>query len=445
MRTPLRLLLALLFGLYLAACETHSVGPTDEVTSAISSNPSLSGGILARSQPLPTPTAVPTPTSTPEPTQAQLRLVIWWAAELLPTPGSAAETVLNAQFAGFRNSPDAPSLIVRAKRSEGVGGILSTLRSASRVAPGALPDLALLRRADLPAAARDRLIAPLSASMPAALRRNLTPAALALGTVEDVVYGVAYLLEVQHVVYRPAAFETPPLTFAAVLDAGQPFAFPLGGEDGVNTALLIPYAVAGGQLADEAGAPVLDEAPLRTVLEFYEQAVAAGLIGPEALAYHTAEDYWDAFLDGAFDLAQVDSSIYLTSSLQQMGLVAAPPITTTGEARTCLDGWLWVMTTSDPDRQAGAWRLLEWLMQAERQAAFAQAMNRVPSLESALALWNAGDYGALMATLLANDTPILAGNSGPAVETLQAALEAVINGEQSAAEAAEAATGSTPS
>ncbi len=436
MRTPLRLLLALLFGLYLAACETRPVGPTDQPTSAASLNPALPVGLLARSQPLPTPMAVPT--STPEPVQAQPRLVIWWAAELLPAPGSAAETVLNAQFTGFRNSPDAPLLVVRAKRSEGVGGILSTLRNASRVAPGALPDLALLRRADLLAATRDRLIAPLSASMPAELRRNLTPAALALGTVEDVVYGVAYLLEVQHIVYRPAAFETPPLTFAAVLNAGQPFAFPLGGEDGVNTALLIPYAAAGGQLSDEAGTPVLDEAPLQTVLEFYEQAVAAGLIGPEALAYHAPADYWDAFLDGAFDLAQVDSSTYLASSSQQTGLVAAPPITTTGEALTCLDGWLWVITTSDPDRQIGAWRLLEWLMQAERQAAFAQAMNRVPSLEPALALWNAGDYGALMATLLANDTPILAGDSSPALETLQAALEAVLNGEQPA-------TDSTPS
>ncbi len=432
MRTPLRLLLALLFGLYLAACETRPAGPTDQPTSAASNNPALSVGVLARSQPF--PTAAPTPT--PEPIHTQPRLVIWWAAELLPAPGSAAETVLNAQLEGFRSSPDAPPLVMRIKRSEGVGGVLSTLRSASRVAPGALPDLALLRRADLLTAARDGLIAPLSDTLPPALRRDLAPAALALGMVEDVVYGVAYTLEVQHIVYRPAAFETPPLTFAAVLEAGQPFAFPLGDDDGASSTLLIQYAAAGGRLSDGTGEPVLDEAPLRAVLEFYEQAVAGGLIGPEALAYHTAEDYWDVFLNGTFNLAQVDSSTYLASSPQQMGTVAAPPITGTGETLTYLDGWLWVMFTSDPDRQARAWRLLEWLMRAERQAAFAQAVNQVPSLEPALALWNPGDYSTLMHALLENEMPLLAGTTLPAAEALQAALEAVLNGEQSAAEAA---------
>lgn len=343
--------------------------------------------------------------------------------------------VLRAQIEDFQN---AHGLLVqwRAKRLNGAGGIMSTLRTASAVAPGALPDLVLLRREQLLIAVDTGLIYPPDDLLAVTTTGGIYNQALALGQVNGTLYGIPYTVTIQHSVYRESLFNTPPTSFAAVLDAAQPFAFPAAPTEGVSQTVLLQYLAAGGRLAAEDGSPLLDEEPLAAVLAFYEAAVADELLAEEALAYQSTLDYWADFLSGELGLAVIDSNTYL-GSLGQVPNVSVAPIWTSEDSTplTTLDGWLWAITTTDPDRQAQAAVFLDWIMQADRQASLAQNLGRLSSRP-----WDDDVYSQLVRELLDSEQLIVADEINAALaSTLQNALLAVLNGEASASEAAAAA------
>ena len=89
------------------------------------------------------------------------RMVLWWPEQLAPAGNPAAIELLNSQLDAFQSLQGNVTLQLRLKANEGANGILATLRAASPVAPGVLPDLALMQRADMLVAARDGLIHPL--------------------------------------------------------------------------------------------------------------------------------------------------------------------------------------------------------------------------------------------------------------------------------------------
>ncbi|MBN1965182.1 MAG: hypothetical protein JW910_11090, partial [Anaerolineae bacterium] len=211
----------LVLGLVLAAC---AAAPTT-TPAAMPVQTQRTSGVMRESNtqetirfqdatPASTPASVSTstpgasPTITPTPGDTRADVIIWWPASLLPDPDTPAEATLNAQVDEFQ-SAHGMSVLLRAKRLLGAGGIMSTLRTAGQVAPGALPDLALVRREQLLAAAGTGLIYPLDNLLPDSALRGLYPQALALGEIDGVLYGVAYTLRVQHIVYRESVFTTP--------------------------------------------------------------------------------------------------------------------------------------------------------------------------------------------------------------------------------------------
>ncbi len=448
MRMFTRTLLALPMLLLLVACVSTptATSPTSTAapisSSAGGSDPSSGQATVLVQQ----GTAVtPTPQDNPAPAATSVSeeatrpdVVVWWPAALAPAPDSGAAETLDGQFNEYADR-QGQTLHIRTKRLEGTGGILSTLRTAGLVAPAALPDLSLLPRESLAAAVSAGLVYPLDEQLPETITHDLFPWAMALGEVDGSLYGVAYTLQIAHIVYRETVFDRPPTTLAAVLAEGQPFAFPAGVENGVNEAVLIQYLAAGGRLAGEDGSPLLDEEPLLAVLGFYEQAVADELVGAEVLEYTSVTDYWDDFLGGALSLALVDSTTYLNSHSLIPNAIAAPILTDDAAPYTLLSGWLWVITTADPDRQAAAIDLLDWLMREEHQFELTHALGWLPSQPGALQMWPQDAYNTLAGELLTSDHLLLESSRSPAATALQTALEAVLRGEQTAADAAAAA------
>lgn len=444
MRNPAYYALAALAALTLAACAgSQNTAPATRAAAAASplpvtvirTGPAASQGMLSMqaASATPTPAVTPTPSAPPRPD-----VVVWWPAALMPGEEDPAAAELNAQTENFRETR-ARSLLIRTKRVDGPGGIMSTLHTAREVAPGALPDLALLPPESMAIAAETGLIYPLDDLLPTTLSRTLYPEATALGQVNGIQYGVPYLLRVQHTVYRETAFETPPTTYEAVLDSGQPFVFAVGPENNLNDMLLIQYTAAGGRTAGDDGRPLLDEEALLTVLTFYEEAVSSGVIDAAVLEYDSPADYWDGFLSGMLSFVQVDSSTYLPALGQVPNTAAAPVPTTDGQPLTTLSGWMWVLTTTDPDRQTRALEFLDWMMRAANQSALAQAMGMLPSQQTALQLWDTGDYGALIDDLLTGDDLLMREAVNPTVAAaLQNALIAVLNGSSAGDAAAEA-------
>lgn len=370
-------------------------------------------------------------------------LVVWWPEPLMPQDNPAPGEMLEAQTQAFVEGPGAMQVVNRRKRVSEVGGIMSTLRTASTVAPGALPDLTLLRREDLLVAQLNGLIQPLDNAFPQPLLDGLD-SALALGRIEGELYGLPYMLDVLHTVYRvPPDAEGEDYTswrFVDVLSRGQPFLFPAGRTTTTNDVFLLQYLAAGGTMPRQ-GSTALNAAALRTTLNFYEQALENDVVHSGLLDFTRPLDYLNLYLDAYADAGIFSSTTYLTLREQDPTLMAAPIPTATGQTITALNGWMWVLVTTDPVRQSMALRYLSWMMDVERQVQYATVAHRLPSQRAGLPrLLVDGDYAQLVNSMLTNVViPFSESEGGAVLRALQDALAAVLRGERTAEEAVEAA------
>jgi maltose-binding protein MalE len=382
----------------------------------------------------------PTPTGTQAVNRPKIR--VWWPDELYPEADSLAEDVLLRQFDSFRTTYSSYDLEVRRKRSTGLGGILPTLRTARPVAPNAVPDVTLLRYADLVTAATEGLIVPIDGVVPSDLHEgNLLEGARALGESGGVLYGVPYVLNFTHTVYRLAVYETPPLTFDDILavESGYRFSSTPLGAGAVNNTVLAQYLAAGGRLVDENGVATLDPDPLLDVLEYYASAVAADIFSPSMLENTDPTSQWNAFVSADLNLVGVDSMTYLRhkDSVSNVGLATVP--TLEGVPITLVDGWAWVVTTQDAGRQDQARAFLSWMMRVSQQSLLTEALGVVPSQQRALRLWDDESYAQFAQDLVPHGRVLpTAYRTGRAAQALQESFIAVINGTP-AAEAAQIA------
>jgi hypothetical protein len=370
-----------------------------------------------------TPAPLPARSSSITPEKEPLH--VWWPDELYPPDSSAAASILAGQFDGFTAYP----LEVRRKRSSGMGSILSTLRSAAPVAPGALPDLTLMRRSEMVTAANEGLLVPIVDWVPMDLIDDLPLGVRPLGEVNEVLYGVPYALNITHTIYRESVFPQPLLSFEEVLAQQPDYLFPAGAEQGivVNTTVLLQYLAAGGQLADESGAPKLDHDPLLAVLTYYEQGVQQGIFSPSLLLYTRMDAYWNRFVTGEANLITVDTVTYLSrkDSVQDIGLGPIP--TQNGTPIVALDGWMWVLITHDPDRQDQARAFISWMMRAGSQSEYTEAFGILPAQQAALELWDDSAYTSFVRSVIPNAV-IVAGYTNDAAVALQSSIAAVLDG-----------------
>lgn len=357
-----------------------------------------------------TPTTAPTvipATPTPEPTSpGPTTLTIWFPDDLLPLQDETLSTVLQSEINEYATFEDRVQIELRRKTSADVGGIMAMLRSASSVAPGALPDITLMRREDVLEATEERLIQPLEGRIASSVIADLFPAALRLGRADDQLYGLPYLLDFYLYAYRDHGDPTPERwTFETVIDRNQTFAAPVVRANGMADILWLQYAEAGGSLPDGEALELTADA-VSAVLTFYEQLEDANLIPRDMIEYATPADYADLLASGEIDSAVVNTGILRQLTEADPPLLYAPVPTLNGQALTSVDGWMWVIVTPNSERQVMAGRFLNWMMDSERHSTYAQAILMPPSQRSSLRRWHvAGIDNALMTSLLAESLP----------------------------------------
>jgi ABC-type glycerol-3-phosphate transport system substrate-binding protein len=412
--------LILLTLLLLAACAPAST-PT---------NPSPTQDARTRSAMTATPVpATATPTATARPS---LTLRFWLPDEMAGLESVDAGDVLSEQISGFERDNPLIEVELRLRAATGTGGVLATLQTAAIAAPGALPDITLLRYTDFQIAAQAGLLARLDAAALALNDDNWHSAVRALGNLEGRRYGIPFTLRLLHTAYNEDALTISSWRFDDLLAENIAWTFPAAPSDGLSSIFLLQYWLAGaGDVSTDSLA--FDENALRAVLRYYERASAAELIPMDVLEYDTPERSASAL---SSDLpAVVTSSMALASLLNDQPISFGRIPSPTGEPATLLDGWLWVITTSDPQRQAAAMALLEYLLQPERQLAYHRAIAMLPAAISTQRQLDA-DYAAFIDTLM--QTVIIARPEyvdGPIARALQSAFASVIGGQSTAADA----------
>lgn len=398
-----------------------------------------SGDATATRMPTATPipataTSIPTVEATPDDPES---LTLWIPDVLAPSAANAESTgLLNQQIADFAASEEDVTVEVRRKRiNNEVGGIMPTLHTARDVAPGALPDLTIMRREDMLQAVQADLIQPMEGVVSSAVIGNLFPATLALGQVDDTLYGLPYAVDILHLAYPSADANIPEPAFAGYLENDLPLVFPAAQANSINEMFLVQYLEAGGSIDDE-GELVLDEDALRTTLAFYENALQQGVISSDVLDYAHPSDYRSMITGDAEGAFLVEAGLYLALTRETESLRVAAIPTASGEPATALDGWMWVMTTIDPDRRDIAALFVDWMMDAERQEQYVQSLDLLPSQRTTLRRWQSASYMSFVGTMMENAyLPLADAGDSTVARAIQGALVTVISGERTAQQA----------
>lgn len=429
----LRWLLVMFVGLA-SACAPQGAQPTEVlVTEEINLTPTLAPTVVE-----PTPVAIATEdaaandTSSPE----RVTLKIWWPEPLAPIDNQDAAELLSEQISAFQAANRDVTIEFRLKKAQDVGGIMSALRTASFVAPGAIPDLTLMRRSDLLAAAQSSLILPMDEQAESAVLDNLHPMVNALGHFNERLYGLPYNVEVQHIAYQSGLYDAQNWNFANVIGDARAFVFPAGRATSLSDVFLAQYRSA--TETQSSTTLNVDADQLEALFQFYQRAVAANVIAPTVLEYIVQDDYRSGLQAGTIPAGVVTSTMYLKMLAAGALLDFAPIPTANGSPTTLVDGWMWVLTSADAEQQEAALRFLNWMLDVERQGEYNAAIYMLPSQRSALRQWDDADYALFADTLLTNATLPLSESAGSlTARVIQGALASVISGQRSPEQAAQ--------
>lgn len=365
-----------------------------------------------------TETVSPPVPQTATPPAATRVLRIWLPSQIDPRTDTPAADLLKARLGAFaQNHPDL-SLDIRIKGNDDVSllEILSLTRSA---APDSLPDLVALPRADLEAAAIKGIVHSLDGLTDLLDDPNWYSYARQLGHVQNAVYGLPFAGDALAIAYHPSEFEQPPATWEDLFLQQQYLA--ILNNDPNSLLQLSLYLSAGKPLLDETNHPSLDEA---TLVSTFQKLVDARFI-----AVQSEQAAWDAFGDGRADLCLTWTSRFIREPQPDTALLPFPGLE--GTPFTLATGWAWALAGADPQNEALATELAEWLVADEFLTDWDQAAGYLSPRPNALHAWDAQDaQGSL--DIISQSAQVLPSNDllselGP---ILQEALIRILNGEQ---------------
>lgn len=374
--------------------------------------------------------------ATPQPDDPVTRTItIWLPADLISPNDNDTLELFTAQIDAFMLEHPNITVSWRFKRIGEAGGILSTLRTASAVAPGALPDITLMRRQDLINAQRGGLIQAWEGLLPSSLLVNLQQR-LALGQVDERLYGIPYTLDVLHLVYHGEQSDRTDWTYADVLERGIPLVLPLGRASGIPPVAYVQYRADGATLNAD-GLPDFNAQALERTLTFYEQLRDRELISPSTLDFNSSADYLPAVEIDTERIFLLSSTQYLALQNDQTDRHIAPLPTADGQPASLINSWMWVLVANTTEQQNNAALLVDWLSQADRQATITGSINRLPSHPNALGQVVINPtQRQRFASLIDNAyLPLAEGDGDTFSRAFEDALIAIIRDERTASEA----------
>lgn len=363
---------------------------------------------------------------------------LWMPESLIVIPDAASD-VFGAQIIGFAETNPETLAELRIKRDSnaGPGSLITTLRSASAVAPGALPHLTLVRRADLVALVRDGLVEPMPARA-ASLLGDMPLAMGELGRVDGVLYGIPYLAEFKHLAYSEMATAPETWSFDSVIDARFAYQFPAQNA-GINDVLYAQYQ-AGAEDPPLNEPLMLAEDPLRNLFDYVQRGVRGQVLDPGALQYAGTSAYAADVISGALPAGVLTSTEYLRARAAGSTLLFAPLPTANGSPAAVVDAWMWIIPTAEADEQERTVDMLFYLMDPRRQMEFAQATGALPTTRTALNDFFDVRYDAFAARVFSRALIPITADSRDAVvmRAIQNAVAAILAGETDAESALDA-------
>lgn len=379
----------------------------------------------------PTPAAAPQATSTPQATPTvpppvtadKPRLLrVWLPPQFDPQAETPSAELLQARLQVFEEEHPGIELEVRVKSD---ADILKTLSITNNAAPEAMPDLIAMSYSDMQAAASAGFLHPLEGLTTILQDPDWYAFARELGHLKNIEYGIPFASDVLVTVYRPAVFEELPSTWDAIITSGSFLAFPASDPQALFSLSL--YLSEGGDLVDDQGALLLDEAALVSLLSFYKQAIETGTIQPLVRDQQTDMHSLQFYRSGQSDLAVV----WASSDIQTRSGGYLPLLGLNDTHYALGDGWVWASAGSDVENQRLAAELASYLVESGFMSRWTLAAGVLPTRPQALNGWEDEELRESIDEILqsAHPTPSedIVSIVGP---LLQGALVRIFNGDQ---------------
>jgi len=377
----------------------------------------------------PTPTPEPTPTPTPTPLPGLVTLTLWVPDFLNPYEDETGASIFHEQLAAFSLiQPDIQVQIIVKKRA-GTGGLYNMLSTAYAAAPSVVPDLIILNTDDLQTAAQEGYVQRLAVT-PLKVK-EFFPFVWVPDPHITSTYGIPFVVQADHMVYRQNVSATPPFSWTDVLTGGYTLLFPAAPPDGLaDDALLAAYLGADGTVVDENGKVKLDRPVLEQLYRFFAAMKSRNLINVErVMELPDASACWATYQEGIGKLSAIPAGEYWTNPPQ--GSLPGWMPTPTGKPIAIGHVWSMAVVSQDPFRQKAALKLLEWLTAPEQVADLTRATHLLPAQYDALELWMLSPEQTTFLTQLLEST---VRSLPPTVDTpvrraLQAGLTAILQGD----------------
>jgi len=275
-------------------------------------------------------------------------LRIWIPPQFDPESGTPAGDLLKDRLNLYTTQRPDVRIETRVKASSGTGGLLDSLSSTNAAAPLVVPDLILLPRASLEIAALKGLLFPYDGLTDSLNDNDWYPYAQELGQLQTSTFGLPFAGNALVSLYRPSEIGTPPVDWLTTLEAGHPLAFPAAEAEAFFP--LAEYLSTGAQIQDADGRPILESTALTSMLTFFRDAEAAGVMPFWLTQFTGDEQSWEAYTENQVDSVVTWINRYL--STLPGDTAAAPIITQDGTPFTLANGWAWALSNPKIERRA---------------------------------------------------------------------------------------------
>jgi ABC-type glycerol-3-phosphate transport system substrate-binding protein len=318
--------------------------------------------------------AIPTATLPVEQNVPILR--VWLPSEFNPTADNPASKLLDQRLTKFEAQHPGLKIEVRVKTADAEGEILNDLSITSAAAPSVLPDLVLLSRPDLEAAALKGLLHPIDGLSTSLEDPNWYEYAQQLGHVQNTGYGLPFMGDAMVLVYYPELGTI--VNWEDVLASQGPLVFQAGNPDGLTGLSL--YSSAGGPILDPQGLPTLDEDALVRVLTLIEEGRSKKVFPPSLVNVTNETQALQIYRTGSANKGIIWILNYHPTS---DGAIA--PLPGLDEAPfSYATGWVWALAGSDPENQQLAAKLSEYLVADDFVAEWTQTTGFLPTRPSSV-------------------------------------------------------------
>jgi len=372
-----------------------------------------------------------TPTITPTTTPSGPRILrIWVPPQFDPAAETEAGAILQAKLDEFVARRPGLQVEVRVKAESGTSGLVNALTATHSAAPAIMPDLVALSRTNLEAATAKGLLHPLDGLTTLIDDPDWYPYARQIARIQNTTFGLPFAGDALALVsYRyplPSAWDELP--------AETLFIFPAADPNALFTLSL--YLSAGGTLQDSQGQLDVDEVTLAEVLALYKPDTENQFISPQVINYVNDEQAWNAFREQRGNLVVSWTSRFLNEQTLTLALGTLPGLE--NGQYTLATGWSWALAGSNPENQALAVELAEFLSEGQFLAEWSQAAGYLPTRPTALSSWEDARVQTILtqaaesANLIPSDDPLV--TVGP---IFTEGILSVLNGKQVPAEAAQ--------